>query len=383
MTGPGQVKYRLARPGDIPALLKLSRRPAAGGSAGPQDPKRILEEMRSENSILFAAEKGKALVAALFVLSERSHGLCKIYRMYADAGTAGAREILKGLLLFTMEHLENSALRPDVLYTTTRTLTLEQQEVTLELDFKVLGIFPNAPGPAPRGLSGLTARYFNNALTEKRYADLSLHPAVAPFYEIARKECGLGKLPVAPAAPAADRNAAPLPVLEALQAPGFVARRFDLLKEGKFISVNFYPFQKPNILITSPDQGIEIFVKAVQEPRFAAIVAEKLDAAADPVRLYKEVARILKGLDISYIEVINDAADAAGIECILEAGYLPCAYFPCFKRQGNTRRDFVIFSRSFKKDPPSFSGEVHGTYKQYLKEYLALKSARKALPQER
>ncbi|MBU2574849.1 MAG: hypothetical protein KKH28_12310 [Elusimicrobia bacterium] len=391
----GQVKYRPAGKEDIPALLKLSRLAEANGSAplndsfagprpfealakkdgspAPHNPQKILEEMQSENSILFAAEKGKDLVAVIFVLSERNHGLCKIYRMYADAGAEGAREILKKLLLFAMDHLQNSAFRPDVLYTTTRTLTLKQQEFTLDLGFKLLGIFPNVPGQAPSGFNGLTARYFNNALADKRYTDFSLHPAIAPFYEITRKECGLGKLPVSPpAAPAEDRNRTTLPVLEALQAPGFVARRFDMLKERKFLSINFYPFQKPNILITSPDQGIEMFVKAVQEPRFAAIVAEKLDVAVDPVQLYKAVALILRGLNISYIEVINDAADAAGINDILNAGYLPCAYFPALKRQGNARRDFVIFSKSFERIFQPFSGDVNETYKQYLKAYLSL-----------
>lgn len=385
MTGPGQVKYRLARKEDIPALLKLSQKAAeqAGSSPAPQDTGKILGEMQSENSILFAAEKGKDMAAVIFVLSERSHGLCKIYRMYADAGMRGAPGILKGLMLFTTEHLKNSAFRPDVLYTTPRTLTLKQQEITLELGFKILGIFPNAPGPAPRVPSGLTACYFNDALAGKRYADFPLHPAIAPFYEIVRKECGLGELPVAPpAAPAGGQDDKALPVLEALQAPGFVARRFDMLKERKFIPVNFYPFQRPNILITSPDQGIEIFVKAVQEPRFAAIVAEKLDAVVDPVRLYKAVARILRGLNISYIEIINDAADAAGIECILNAGYLPCAYFPCFKRQENTRRDYVIFSKSFETNFQPFPVDARESYKQYLKEYLALKSARPEPPQE-
>ncbi|MEK7721107.1 MAG: hypothetical protein AAB359_01815, partial [Elusimicrobiota bacterium] len=157
MTGPGQIKYRLAMKEDIPALLKLFRLAAeqANGSPAPQDTGKILAEMQSENSILFAAEKGKDIVAVIFVLSDHNHGLCKIYRMYADAVLEGAQEILKGLLFFTVERFKNSAFRPDVLYTTTRTLTPRQQEFTLELGFKLLGIFP-VPGQSPGGLNGLT-----------------------------------------------------------------------------------------------------------------------------------------------------------------------------------------------------------------------------------
>ncbi|MBI4802165.1 MAG: hypothetical protein HY796_06540 [Elusimicrobia bacterium] len=383
MINSGRVKYRAAGKQDFPELLELSRLAAerippaqqhgGAGCSAPWNPQKILEEMQSKNSILFVAEKGREIAAVIFVLAERNHGLCKIYRMYAHPGAQRAEEILKGLLLFTTDCLKNSAFRPDVLYTTTRTLALKHQEFTLELGFKILGIFP-VSGRAAGGLNGLTACYFNNALAEKRYTDFSLHPAIAPFYEIARKECALGKLPVAPSAPPpGERSGTTLPVLEALEAPGFVARRFDMLKERKFIPINFYPFQKPNILITSPDQGIEIFVKAVQEPRFAAIVAEKLDLAVDPVRLYKAVTRILKGLNISYIEVINDAADTAGINDILNAGWLPCAYFPALKRQGNTRRDFIVFSKSFEEIFQPVSGRLRETYKQYLKAYLALK----------
>lgn len=385
MINHGRIKYRPAGKEDIPALLELFRAadaclPAGAartdGAPAPHPPQKLLEEMQSENSILFAAEKGTKIVAAIFVLTERKHGLCKIYRMCADPGTRCEEEILKGLLLFTADCLKNSDFRPDVLYTTTRTLTLKQQEFTLEMGFKILGIFPNVPGRTPGGLYSLTAFYFNNALADKRYTDFTLHPAIAPFYEVVRKECGLGKLTVSPPpAPPADRDATTLPVLEALDAPGFVARRFDMLKERKFLPANFYPFQKPNILITSPDQGVEIFVKAVQEPRFAAIVAEKLDVAVNPVRLYEATARILRGLNISYIEVINDAADAAGISDILDAGYLPCAYFPALKRQGNTRRDFIIFSKTFEKFFQPVSGEVRETCRRYLEAYLALSAA--------
>ena len=130
----------------------------------------------------------------------------------------------------------------------------------------------------------------------------------------------------------------------------------------------FLPFETPNILFTSPDGKVEVFVRLVKETRFACILGEHITGAVDPVRLYRDVAAALYASRIIYIEVINDAADALSTECILRAGFVPCGYLPCLKQAGEKRRDYVVFARSYEYFTyPRL--KVNSLYLDYLREY--------------
>jgi hypothetical protein len=67
--------------------------------------------------------------------------------------------------------------------------------------------------------------------------------------------------------------------------------------------------------------------------------------------------------------MINDAADALGTEALIQAGYLPCAYFPALKKQNNVRRDYVVFARSFENFFYPDLGKIAPVYRQYLRQY--------------
>jgi hypothetical protein len=66
------------------------------------------------------------------------------------------------------------------------------------------------------------------------------------------------------------------------------------------------------------------------------------------VALFRAVADLFHRRGISYVEAINDAADTAGIDAILKAGYLPNAYVPCLKNHGGQRRDYVVFGSAIE-----------------------------------
>jgi len=64
----------------------------------------------------------------------------------------------------------------------------------------------------------------------------------------------------------------------------------------------------------------------------------------------------------------------AALELLIRAAFLPCAYFPCLKRHGDTRRDFVIMGRSFES--LDISAHVLSiSLKPYLAEYFTLEMA--------
>lgn len=308
--------------------------------------------------------------AAVTVLTDPEHRLWKIQSLCAEDGPAGA-----GASAALLESLLRGSGPdgPDVVYTTTRSLSVEQQALTVGLGFAVLGVFPNAPGADRSRLNGLTARFAEGVLSQRRYGAFALHPALEPVYSAARRRCGLA--PLAPAPVPGPSGEADAPLLELVQAPRLAEARFRRLRE-RVGSQHFYPFQRPNAVAVSPEEDVEVFVRLVPEMRFAVIIGERLEVPADPAALYGRVARLLEEAGAGYVEVINDAADVRGVECILRAGFLPCAYFPCLKVHGSSRRDYAVFSRS-SEPVRAETGDVPEAYRDYLEAYQALAGSRR------
>jgi hypothetical protein len=367
--------YRQAGPQDADAAARLEPGLVSGTREDPffQTAGALRVALAFGELICFIAEQAGRPAALLFLLRDKVQGLCKIHHLYVAPGAAGGENVSKELILFSLDRLKRSDPPPDVVYTTTRTFSLKQQEATLDIGFKMLGIFPNAPGGDGTGVSALTAYYFENVLDKKRYKPFPLHPALAPFYEIAAAEFGFEKMAAAPVPQSGGGGNKPQPpVLEPIRAARFVTGRFDLLRNKSGLAAGFYPFQKPNLLITNPEQTVEIFCRVVDRIGFAAIIGERIAGAADPARLYAEVAAILGSLGVSYVEIINDAADIWGVECLLKAGFFPCAYFPCLKKHGNLRRDYAVFSKSFGQVLAGPASAMTGPYARLLAACLAL-----------
>lgn len=369
------TKYRLAGPSDAVALKRLydltGQRPIGVGIWATE--KALASQLASPHRLWALAEDAGAVKAAASLTLEPENRLGKLYRLFTLTMWEERRELLTGCLSLAMRIVQERRLA-DVVYCTARTITCADQLLTLEQGFKAIGIFPNAPSADGQKVSGLAAWYAPGVL-KNRYGGYTLHPAVFPFFELARKQLTLDELPQAPAPPL-PHVASALPPLEIVSAPLFVAEQFRRLSQRRKLSVNFYPFQAPNMLVTSPDQSIEVFAAVPPELRFAAIIGERLNISVHPVALYQAVAGLLRHTGAAYIEVINDAADALGVDCILRAGFSPCGYFPALKAADDVRRDFVVFARSLESVdaaapsmPEAFAGYLDAFLKAQTTEH--------------
>lgn len=368
------LEFRRALPRDAFGLMRLYQLANPHSSAAPDEvmlyQDRLVAEIAGEQNIWLIGERGDEIAVYLGIQFDRANRLAKITRVAFHPEISTSEELFELAMPRLLKYLGDKGV--DVVYTTTRTITLAQQAITLRLGFKMLGVFPNAFGGDPLKINGLSAYFFDDVLKSRKTANFSLHPSVAPFFERVRETCGLAPLPVAEPRSFENFNGHELPELEIVYAPKFVAHRFEKLRGRQALSVHFYPFHEPNVLITDPAQRIEIFVKMLPDERFAAILGERLDVYVNPVELYQRIALLLNQQGITYLEVINDAGDLMGTQAILEAGFLPCAYFPCFKKLGEARWDYAVFSCSFEKPLPlsvSQAAPIHPAYLDFLKEY--------------
>ena len=364
---------RFVEPDDAFDLMRLyqSSVPRMKSDALFLDLARLRGDIQANGRYWVAAWSKGQIIALAALQHDAEHRLGRIRRMYAAGPEAERRDGLSVALAFLMDKIRVEG-QTDLVYSTTRTLTLEQQELTLEQGFKVLGVFPNAVYADPRRLNGLSA-WFAPDVLKRRHEEFTLHPIAAPFFELARKQCDLPKLGLAAVPAVPDGREANVP-LEMIEAPLFVAERYRQARLRKNLSVNFFPFETPNILFTSPDGKVEVFVRWSREMRFASILGEHIAGSVDPVRLYRDISATLYANRVIYIEVINDAADVLSTECILRAGFAPCGYLPCLKLTGEKRRDYVVFARSYEYFTyPRL--KVNSLYLDYLREYCKARAA--------
>lgn len=368
------IDYRRAELKDVEPLMRLHQKAAENVLDDPLlvDYRKLKEAIQSQATVWIVADRDGEVPAALSILLDRENRLAKINRFIVDPNWPQHEEVLKRALPLLIRYLGEKGI--EVIYNTTRTLSLEQQELTLGMGFKILGIFPNAQGADPLKINGLTAYFADGVLENRRHHDFKLHPLVQPIYRLAQTQCTLPDLPPADVSGVPSDSFHALPKLEIIHASAFVAHRYGRLKERRSLNSAFYPFQQPNALITDPAQKIEMFVRVFPEMKFAAIIGERLDLPVNPAELYNEVSVMLNREGISFIEVINDAADPTGIEFITRACFIPCVYFPAFKDQGRERRDYVVFARSFERVLGAVPGlrEVNRLYFEYLSEYYHL-----------
>ncbi|MBI3535820.1 MAG: hypothetical protein HY072_10100 [Deltaproteobacteria bacterium] len=374
MTLQSSLNHSVARLADAFDLMNLYQKSAAALDSDPLflDIRKLQEALKNTGELWFLGHRGSELRCAMDIFIDYEQRIARLGHIVISPDEENIDETLKEIFKFSLDYLEHSLRTVDLLYTTTSTLTLKQQITLLDLNFKTLGIFPNFKGIDDTKLNGLTAYFFKNVLTLKRRDDFSLHPILMPFYEIIKSECALTPLPEAMLSNNSSiKETISLPALELIQAPLFIGKRFQLLKQNQALGMNFYPFQTPDAVITDDVQNIEIFIKFQTSIRFAMIVGEHLRIRVDPTLLYTQVLKMLREKNISYVEIINDAADTVGNDCFYKAGFTPCGYFPALKLQGNQRRDYVVFGRcSEYQMRPSL--DLPSTYLAFFKQYYRL-----------
>lgn len=327
------------------------------------------KSISDDQSLWLLMENNGNIDGFVWALIDKEQKIAKVKRACVKQDIFGGRD--HGIFWLVQELvavLKNHTPNIEILYTTMRPLAY-QTDLIQDLGFRVLGIFPNGKEIDSSVVNSLATYFFDGVLEKSRASDISLHPLLLPLYEIASHECQLPKVSVFAGELSTTKEFDSLPKLDVLNADRFVSHRFEKLRSRQTLSSQFYPFHLPNALITDLNQSIEVFVKIFEGSGMATIVGERLELGVNPVELYKSVAQLLRQKGILYIEMINDAADALGTEALVQAGYLPCAYFPALKKQNNVRRDYVVFARSFENFFYPDLQKIAPVYRQYLKQY--------------
>jgi hypothetical protein len=235
------------------------------------------------------------------------------------------------------------------------------------MGFKKLGIFPNVHKTFDYETHALAGLFLPHAF-EKRYQDFEHHPKVYEIFKLAQKECELPPMKCAMRWQQKKYDG-DVQKLEVINAPEFVKYRFDNHTKGECIDFAFYPFAVPNVLITSPDSNIELFLRINEMDKSCVIIGCKIDREVSLTKLFLKVGSMLRDLGVRYVEMITRANRLNIIEKIIQAKFIPCGYVPALQESEGIRYDYVVFSRSF--EILDFNNiQLTGVNEQYLDEYV-------------
>jgi ribosomal protein S18 acetylase RimI-like enzyme len=339
------IQFRQALPTDALRISLLYQEVYEGTYSDPlmRDLKLLKNALSSDYYYWSVAEARGEIVASVVYRIDRENRLAKVFGAVVLPFYRG-HKITQNLMAFGHEHLKSRQTAIEVIYATTRTVSIEPQKLTQNLGYKRLGIFPNVHKTEEYETHALTA-YFSASAFEQRYELFTLHPKLAPLYEIVRMECGLPALPISTSKPGTwKKSETKTPLrLEVIHAPEFVKYRFSQLRKAKNTHDWFFPFQEPNLMLSSADQRVEVFAY-LEKDQHCVLIAIHDEDEVGLARILEATTKVLRKNAARYIEFIIRADEIGKIQVALETSYIPSAYFPAMQlSEEGIRYDFVVF----------------------------------------
>lgn len=268
------------------------------------------------------------------------------------------QDLMTYLMGMGIQKLLNDDRTCDVIYATTRTVSLGPRQLLKKLGFVSLGIFPNVHRLAEYETHGLHALFHPEAWAKRR-RNPKLIPEVEGFYHIIRKTFDLE--------PAERQLAMHQPKLALLRGET-VTRELEAARSRGELLMDFFPFHRANFLFATEDRRVVVFVNFEGKDGYGTIVA--LKAPIEDLRGVLEAAFELgQYIGIVYMEVLIGAYEPRMQRAALGAQFLPCAYFPSMEQAEEERKDYLVFARTTL--PLNFSNvRLTPRDRQFLDVYL-------------
>jgi hypothetical protein len=366
-----EFQLRKAHLHDMASIFQLYAGAYDGTYPDPtfSDVRKLENAIESKDKLIFVCcNTDGDLVASILFLYEEKTRLSKAGAAVVSPKFRG-QQLTQKLIKFGTDFIQGKCGGMDVLYITTRTIHKAAQILTQQIGFKQLGIFPNVHKTEEYETHALAAIHYNNSL-EKRYIDFEQHPKVLPLFNIVRENIELPEMKIAEIWNK-KHYSGKVPTLEVIEAREYIKLRSQKLQETREIELAFFPFHTPNILITSPEQNIEVYAYVNELDNHCVITGCKIDREVSFTDLFLKVSNILRSRGIRYIEIIIRANRLNIIEKITKAKFIPCGYVPAFQLEGDKRYDYVVFSRSY--EILDFNNlQLTGASEDYLRNYIDL-----------
>ena len=336
-----------------------------------QDPKVMAAILSRPENIWLVYEENNKLIASCVFEVEEHYGIGRVSGLvvHPEFRRAGiARELIHTGMeqLFSRPHMRSA-------YATTRTLDLAPQITFLREAFVPVGISPNAHKLESFETLVLMAA-FNKNVSFQRSTAIELPIELKSLVEITKinfpswsySEITYVEDSGETSQKLKDCRQSELTSYEVIYSPNFVYNRFKNTFHEPW--ERFYPFHKPNMLIISEDQKIEIYAHFSPKDGYCTVITYNTELEELEGRLKKLFSQ-LKDLGVKYIEILMRLDDISGIQGLLRSRFLPSGLYPGMLSIQDFEQDVVLMSRSL--EPLDFhSVKLANCFQPFLEQYV-------------
>ncbi|MBF0546477.1 MAG: hypothetical protein HQM08_18670 [Candidatus Riflebacteria bacterium] len=289
---------------------------------------------------------GDELIASCLFSVDPINKIGKVYAAVVRNDFRG-QDIMHVVTKLGIERLTKTTRSCDVLYGTTRTVSLAPQVILEHLDFLPMGVFPNVRKVESFETHGLEI-FFREESLKLRKQRPQLIPEIREFYKIARATLNLEPHEEITLPLSDPRNMGEPIKFEIIHDEEEVLRKFDYYQNKDLMEKIFFPFSEPNLLFVSEEKDAEIFVNLNETDGNGTILGYRIQNT-DLRRVLMWFCEFASKENMRYVETLVSAFSPQMQRIAIDSKFLPCAYFPSAKMNENgTREDYIVFSRSFE-----------------------------------
>lgn len=256
------------------------------------------------------------------------------------------------------------------LYATARTIGLSSQFMLINSGFSALGIFPNARKIKTYESLTLLGMFAPGVLNRRASLE-KVSDRVQPILEICNNSIGskdtLNPEIVSFSQDVEQSEDATDDEFEFIFAPSFVEKRFSEKFAEDRESI-FYPFHKPNLIISSVKTNMEIYASFNKKDHYCVLITAN-ESIKNLSGKFKNLVFSMKELGIYYIETLVRMDYFETIGFLLENRFLPSAVYPAMREEDGEMHDYILLTRTMV--PLDFSdASIHPAFNAYVYEYV-------------
>ena len=344
-----EIHFQPAGENDIDGIIDLYRVVYKGNYTlrDVQEPAVIRKKIQNPTCFWTLAHEGARVIGSVIFAIDPLNKLGKCYAAAVLPEFRG-QDVMRTMVLQGLERLTVRTRICDVIYATTRTVSVAPQVVLEHLGFQPMGIFPNVRKVKSFETHGLEVFFREGSLASRRQPPL-LIPEVAEFFRITREVLHLPEHQEVDL-PLADPRKMGEPIAFATSRDEErILRKFDEYQDRDLMDKVFFPFLEPNLLFTSEDGKAEIFVNFNESDGNGTILAYRIQTD-DLRRVLMWFCEAASQSGMRYIELLVNAYNPELQRIAIDARFLPNAYFPAMRwSEDNQREDYIAFARSFER----------------------------------
>jgi hypothetical protein len=121
-------------------------------------------------------------------------------------------------------------------------------------------------------------------------------------------------------------------------------------------------------VLSNPLQTQEVFCYLSSKDGYSTILGVHLEDETNYCELLHDASKMLRDQGARYIEILVRTDKPKIVSSVMDAGFIPSAFFPAMQLKEGMRYDFVVLSRTFEVLDLN-NVQLKGRYQEFWEQY--------------